>query len=138
MNERIESTYPMIIKAVLTAVVLAGVLGASCAVENREHNGIVIADSDSYEASMFRQNCAVCHGKEAYGKMVNGKLVPSLRSGDAAKRTRQEIYNQIANGKLPMPAFKGQLTESEINRMVRFVMEDLQGRKDEKAMKAER
>jgi cytochrome c553 len=127
----------MILRAVVTAVVLLSVLGASCADKGREYNGIVIADSDSYEASMFRQNCAICHGKEAFGKMVNGKLVPSLRSGDAAKKTEKEIYNQIANGKLPMPAFKGQLTEKEIKKMVRFVMEDLQGRKAEKEMSNE-
>ncbi len=119
----------MVIRTVFAEVVLLIFLGASCASKVTERSGIVIADSDSYGASMFRQNCAICHGKEAYGKMVSGKLVPSLRSGDAAKRSEAEIYNQIANGKLPMPAFKGQLTDTEIKKMVRFVMEDIQGRK---------
>lgn len=88
----------------------------------------VIAESKSYEASLFRQNCAICHGVEGNGKEIDGKLVPSLRYGDAAKKTEQEIYQQIAFGKLPMPAFKGQLTDEEINKMVKFVMRDLQGR----------
>lgn len=89
----------------------------------------VIADSKSYEASLFRQNCAICHGQEANGKeMADGKQVPSLRYGDAATKSEAEIYEQIKNGKLPMPAFKNQLTEEDIQKMVKFVMRDLQGR----------
>ncbi|MET0754177.1 MAG: cytochrome c [Pyrinomonadaceae bacterium] len=90
----------------------------------------VIADSKSYEASIFRQNCAICHGTEANGREVDGKLVPSLRYGEAAGKTEEEIYLQIKEGKLPMPAFKSQLTEEEIRRMVKFVRRDLQGKED--------
>lgn len=93
----------------------------------------VIANSKSYEASLFRQNCAICHGQEADGKEVDGKLVPSLRYGEAAKKTETEIYDQIANGKLPMPSFKKQLSEEEINKMVKFIMRDLQGREENQA-----
>jgi mono/diheme cytochrome c family protein len=89
-----------------------------------------IAESKSYEASLFRQNCAICHGAEANGKEINGKLIPSLRYGDAATKSEQEIYDQIANGKLPMPAFKNQLTDDEIKRMVKFVRRDLQGKEE--------
>ncbi len=88
----------------------------------------VLAESKSYEAALFRQNCAICHGQEANGKEVDGKLVPSLRYGEVAKKSEAEIYEQIKNGKLPMPAFKNQLTEDEINKMVKFVRRELQGR----------
>jgi cytochrome c len=101
----------------------------ACLNPQTNKSNFVIADSKSYEASIFRQNCAICHGKEAFGKETNGTLVPSLRYGDAATKTEEEIYNQIKFGKLPMPSFKNQLTETEIRRMVKFVMEDLQGRK---------
>ncbi len=86
----------------------------------------IIADSKSYEASIFRQNCAICHGAEANGKEIDGKIIPSLRYGDAAKKSEQEIYLQIKEGKLPMPSFKNQLTEEEIQKMVKFVRNDLQ------------
>ena len=95
--------------------------------ESRRRN-FVIADSKSYEASLFRQNCAICHGQEANGKEVDGKLIPSLRYGDAAKKTEEEIYLQIKEGKLPMPAFKNQLSEKEIRQMTQFIIKDLQGR----------
>lgn len=95
----------------------------------REFN---ITESKSYEVSLFRQNCAVCHGQEANGKaMADGKLVPSLRYGDAANKSEEEIYNQIKEGKLPMPAFKNQFSEKEIRQMVQFVRRDLQGKRED-------
>ncbi len=93
----------------------------------REFN---ISESKSYEASIFRQNCAICHGQEANGKEIDGKLIPSLRYGDAANKTEEEIYNQIKEGKLPMPAFKNQLSEKEIRQMMQFIRRDLQGKQE--------
>ena len=87
-----------------------------------------IADSKSYEASLYRQNCQICHGVEANGKEIDGKLIPSLRFGDVEKKSEEEIYEQISHGKLPMPAFKNQLTDDEIKRMVKFIRRDLQGK----------
>ena len=109
----------------------AVVMFLACSGERTYKREFVIANSKSYEASVFRQNCAICHGQEANGKeMADGKLVPSLRYGEAAKKSETEIYEQIKNGKLPMPAFRNQLSEDEINKMVKFVMKDLQGRKE--------
>jgi len=102
----------------------------ACQQTAKGHKSFVIANSKSYEASLFRQNCAICHGQEADGKEVDGRIIPSLRYGDAANKTEQEIYDQIAYGKLPMPAFKNQLTEEEIKRMVKFIRRDLQGKEE--------
>ncbi len=102
----------------------------ACKDDGAKHNEFNIAESKSYEASLFRQNCAVCHGQEANGKELNGTLIPSLRYGEAATLTEQQIYTQIHDGKLPMPAFKNQLTEDEIRKMVRFVRRDLQGKSE--------
>ena len=114
--------------AVITLVAIAAA-SASCDSSKRSRGTeFVIAESKSVEASIFRQNCAVCHGAEGNGKEVSGVMVPSLRYGKAAKTSEEEIYNQIKNGKMPMPAFKNQLSEEDIVKMVRFVMRDLQGR----------
>ncbi len=119
------------LKALVAGCFLAAIVFAGCRTESNKSAGVPIEGNDSYEASLYRQNCAVCHGKEALGKIVNGQLVPGLRYGDAAKRSDEEIYRQISNGKLPMPSFRGQLTESEIRRMVIFIRKDLQGRTGE-------
>ena len=93
----------------------------ACSNNNSGRQEYVIADSKAYEASIFRQNCAICHGQEANGKEMDGKLIPSLRYGEAEKLSEEEIYQQISNGKLPMPSFRNQLSEKEIWLMVKFI-----------------
>ncbi len=113
------------LKIVLTiSFVLFGIF--ACSSGNATRREFNITESKSYEASIFRQNCAICHGQEANGKEVDGKLIPSLRYGDAATKSEEEIYQQIKEGKLPMPAFKNQLSEKEIRQMVQFIRRDLQ------------
>ncbi len=102
----------------------------ACADNKSKLHEFSVADSKSYEASLFRQNCAVCHGQEANGRELNGKMTPSLRYGEAATLTEEQIYTQIHDGKLPMPPFKNQMTDEEIRRMVKFIRRDLQGKND--------
>jgi mono/diheme cytochrome c family protein len=114
----------------ITLVLVFFAFAIACMQTASKQSGIVIADSKSYEASLFRQNCAICHGNEANGKEMDGRLVPSLRYGAAATKSEEEIYRQIKHGKLPMPAFENQLTEEEIQRMVKFIRHDLQGKSE--------
>lgn len=93
-----------------------------------QQNEFVIASSNAYEASIFRQQCAVCHGSEAKGKVLDdGKVVPNLRVGDFRKRTEAEIYKQIAEGGNGMTPFRGMLSERELRLMTDFVRRDLRG-----------
>jgi mono/diheme cytochrome c family protein len=86
----------------------------------------VISESKAYEASLFRQNCAICHGPEGEGKTLDdGKKIPNLREGEFKYKTDAEIYRHIAEGGNGMTPFRGQLTDREINLMVRFVQDEL-------------
>lgn len=108
----------------LTALifVLFGVFGCYDSKPKR----YVIANSKEYEASLFRQNCSVCHGPEAEGKSLDdGRQVPSLREGEFKAKSEAEIYNQIANGGNGMTPFREQLTERELKMMTGFVARDL-------------
>ena len=97
---------------------------SACFATKRER--FVIADSKTYEASLFRQHCAICHGPEGEGKKLDdGKQVPSLRTGEFKFKTEDEIYNQIANGGNGMSPFRGQLTERELRMMSAFVHDQL-------------
>jgi cytochrome c553 len=115
---------------IIVILVFLGI-GIACTQTESKRSGIRIADSKSYEASLFRQNCAICHGSEANGREMDGRIIPSLRFGAAATKTEEEIYQQIKHGKLPMPAFENQLTEEEIQKMVKFIRHDLQGKASE-------
>jgi mono/diheme cytochrome c family protein len=88
-----------------------------------------VADDRSYEASLFRQNCAICHGPEAEGQLLaNGTKVPSLRDGEFKFRTQDEIYNQISNGGNGMVPFRNQLSERELRMMAAFVHDKLRAK----------
>ena len=113
---------------VFTVLLFAVFFASACISNASSQKGVVIAEDKSYEASLFRQNCAVCHGKEAEGREMEGKVVPSLRRGDVETKSETEIYNQIYNGGNGMVPFKGQLSEAEIERMVKFVKFRLQGK----------
>lgn len=87
-----------------------------------------ITNSRSYEASLFRQNCAVCHGPEGEGQTLDdGRVIPNIRDGEHKYKTNEEIYNHIANGGNGMVPFRDQLTERELRSMVDFVQNDLRG-----------
>jgi mono/diheme cytochrome c family protein len=87
-----------------------------------------ITNSRSYEASLFRQNCAICHGPEGEGKTLDdGRVIPNIRDGEYKYKTDEEIYNHIANGGNGMVPFRDMLTERELRMMVKFVQHDLRG-----------
>ncbi|MEO6334803.1 MAG: cytochrome c [Pyrinomonadaceae bacterium] len=91
----------------------------------------VISQSKAYEASLFRQNCAICHGPEGDGKTLDdGKRIPNLREGEFKYKSDEQIYRHISEGGNGMTPFRGQLTDREIDMMVRFVQDQLrQGEK---------
>lgn len=87
-----------------------------------------ITNSKTYEASLFRQNCSICHGLEGEGKTLDdGLITPNIRDGEHKYKTDEEIYNHIANGGNGMVPFRDQLTERELRLMVDFVQNDLRG-----------
>lgn len=109
----------------LFAILLALLLGiAACT--SGDPDRFVISSSKGYEASLFRQNCAICHGPEGDGKTLDdGTVVPSLRAGEFKMITEAEIYAQIAEGGNGMQPFRSQLTDREIRLLVDLVRNEL-------------
>jgi mono/diheme cytochrome c family protein len=110
----------------LTIVLFAAFGFAACfGTKSRRY---VIAESKAYDASLFRQHCAICHGPEADGKLLDNSLkVPSLRQGEFKAPNPAAIQNQIANGGNGMPPFRDQLTQREMQMMTDLVYRDLRG-----------
>lgn len=85
-----------------------------------------ITDSKTYEASLFRQHCAICHGPEGEGKTLDdGRLTPNIRDGEHKYITDTQIYDHIANGGNGMVPFRDILTKREIDMLVNLVQRDL-------------
>lgn len=107
------------------AILSVVAIGLAC-FGTTEKKRYVISDSKAYEASLFRQNCAICHGPEAEGKTLeDGRKIPNLREGEFKYKTDADIYRHISEGGNGMVPFSGQLTDREINLMVRFVQDEL-------------
>lgn len=80
-----------------------------------------IAGDAASGAKIFSANCAACH---AGGKnVVNG--AKTLQKGDLEKygmNSIEAITTQVNNGKNAMPAFKGRLTDAQIDDVATYVL----------------
>ena len=116
---------------VFAIVVFAAIATVACFDSGPQNYSIT--QSKELEASLFRQNCAICHGLEGDGKTLDdGTVVPSLRHGRDGEfkfRTESEIYNQIANGGNGMSPFRGQLSDREIRLLTGLVHNKLRNQK---------
>jgi len=109
-------------------IILLFAVGFTIACFDSKTQRFSITDSRSYEASLFRQNCAICHGPEGEGKTLeDGKQIPNLRQAPFKYNTDEQIYNHIAEGGNGMVSFRNQLSERELRSMVEFVRRDLRG-----------
>jgi mono/diheme cytochrome c family protein len=111
-------------------IILLFAIAIIAACSKPESKRYAIAESKRYEASLFRQNCAICHGPEGEGKTLeDGRVIPNIRDGEHKYNTDAEIYNHIANGGNGMVPFRDILTEREIRLLVAFVQNDLRTEK---------
>ncbi|MBS1769443.1 MAG: cytochrome c [Acidobacteria bacterium] len=113
-------------------VILLAVIAASSlwACSSSERKPYVLADDQTYQATLFRQNCAVCHGREGEGAVLpNGTVIPSLRDAHHKFNTRAEIYSQISHGGNGMTPFERQLTDNERQLLTDLVYSKLRGGK---------
>lgn len=79
-------------------------------------------------ARLFQEHCAQCHGPDAQGhpdwQTPGVVAAPPLNgTGNEWKRTRAQLLAAIANGSerngvLVMPAWKGRLSEAEMNDVI--------------------
>lgn len=72
---------------------------------------------------LFKAKCAGCHGGDGSGNTSVGKSLKlrDLSSADVQKQTDADLTAIITNGKSPMPAYKGKLTDAQIKELVTYV-----------------
>jgi len=78
---------------------------------------------------LYERNCAVCHGPQGQGTELGTMKVPPLNSGAALNDPDEKFYKQINDGGKGMPPFKATLDDGQIADLVRFIREEIQGKK---------
>lgn len=74
-------------------------------------------------ADNYKAKCQMCHGATGAGDTPAGKSMKArpLNSPEVVKQSDEELAAIIRNGKNKMPAYKGKLTDAEINDLVKFI-----------------
>ncbi len=73
-------------------------------------------------AQVFSSNCAACH--LGGGNLVNGaKTLKKAALDQYSMASIDAIKTQVMNGKLAMPAFKGRLTDEQIDDVAHYVLD---------------
>ena len=78
---------------------------------------------------LYARNCADCHGPQGEGKQLGTLKIPPLSSGAALTDPDEKFFKQISDGGNGMPPFKHTLDDKQIEDLVRFVREEIQGKK---------
>jgi len=79
-------------------------------------------NADDVGAQAFKSNCVVCHGADGTGTPTGKALkAPDLHSDVVQKMTKQQIVDQILNGKNNMPPFKNTLSKDQVEALADYV-----------------
>ena len=110
------------------AAVAAGLtlLWASCRTRG---DRLAPASGGDQTRVLYERSCSACHGLRGEGKQLGTMRVPSLREGAAAYAPDERLFAQISQGGNGMPPFKDSLDDRQIQDLVRFVRQEIQGRK---------
>jgi mono/diheme cytochrome c family protein len=75
------------------------------------------------DAQLYSRYCARCHGEDGRGDPRSVGLNPALdltRSALGKSRNHREVYQRIAFGYGPMPAYSRKLDPKEIERLTQY------------------
>ncbi|HVP55440.1 MAG TPA: cytochrome c [Candidatus Eisenbacteria bacterium] len=74
-------------------------------------------------AAVFKAKCAMCHGADGSASTGMGKSMglKPLSSPEVQKMSDADLTALVSNGKGKMPAYKGKLSDDEINAVVKYV-----------------
>jgi len=72
--------------------------------------------------SLFKTNCALCHGDDGAGTDLGKKFnVKDLRSKEVQDKSSADLAEIIRAGKNNMPAFGKRLSEEQIQKLVDYI-----------------
>lgn len=107
---------------------VAGLLLAAAGCATRGGRSSPAAGGAAQTRLLFERNCATCHGQRGEGKQLGTMKIPTLREGRPVTDTDAQLFKQVYDGGNGMPPFKYTLDDKQIQDLVRFVREEIQGK----------
>ncbi|MGC9157660.1 MAG: c-type cytochrome [Terracidiphilus sp.] len=74
-------------------------------------------------AAIYNAKCAMCHGSNglAATPMAKSMKILSFKAPAMMKASNAQLFASTKNGKNRMPAYKGRLTDAQINEVVAYI-----------------
>ena len=116
-------------ESLVGALLAAGLALAAGGCTSRANKPAPAAAGPERTRLLYERNCAVCHGPRGQGTQLGTMKVPSLREGAALDDPDEHFFKQISDGGKGMPPFKHTLDDRQIQALVRFIREEIQGKK---------
>jgi mono/diheme cytochrome c family protein len=84
---------------------------------------VVTAGAQQHAASVYKTNCAPCHGAAGDASTPAGKVlkVPSFTSEAILNDTDANMLAIAKNGKGKMPAWHDKLSEDQLKNLIAFI-----------------
>ena len=71
---------------------------------------------------LYKSKCQGCHGADGKATTIGKKLgAKDFQDPDVAKLTEADLANITEAGKNKMPAYKGKLTDDQINSLAKYI-----------------
>lgn len=80
--------------------------------------------ADQKAQDLYKSKCQGCHGADGKASAIGKKLgAKDFQDPDVAKLSEADLAKVTTTGKNKMPAYKGKLTEDQINALAKYVKE---------------
>ena len=80
--------------------------------------------ADSKTVDLYKSKCQGCHGADGKATAIGKKLgAKDFQDPEIAKMSEEELAKVTATGKNKMPAYKGKLTDDQINALAKYIKE---------------
>ena len=80
------------------------------------------AAADPKAPDLYKSKCQACHGPDGKATSTGKKLgAKDFQDPDVAKLSEAELAKVTTTGKNKMPAYKGKLTEDQIDALAKYI-----------------
>ena len=80
--------------------------------------------ADQKTQDLYKSKCQGCHGADGKATAIGKKLgAKDFQDPDVAKMSEDDLEKTTKEGKNKMPAYKGKLTDKQIDELVKYIKE---------------